>query len=83
MTHRLVQQGFVNRSDDPQERRYVVLNLTQPGSHLLEQMREFTRNRITNLLDQLTPEELINVSTGLKILGQVFQTPSPKILDEH
>ncbi|WNZ27540.1 MarR family transcriptional regulator [Leptolyngbya sp. NK1-12] len=73
MTDRLVQRGLVDRADDPQARRQIMLRLTPTGSSQLEAMRSTTRQRIAELLSQLSPEELAQISTGLTLLGQAFQ----------
>lgn len=73
MTDRLVQRNWVNRTADPQERRQIMLTLTDSGRTHLEQMRDSTRRRIAELLNQLTSEELADVSAGLTLLGQVFK----------
>ncbi|MBD3884128.1 MarR family transcriptional regulator [Phormidium tenue FACHB-886] len=72
MTDRLVQQGLVDRSEHPQERRYVVLKLTSSGNDRLQQMRAATRLKITALLEGLTAEELTTITAGLTALNQVF-----------
>jgi len=74
MTDRLVQQGLVNRAEDPQERRHVMLSLTSIGSDRLTQMRDVTRRRIAALLDELPPEELAAVATGVAALARLFKS---------
>jgi DNA-binding MarR family transcriptional regulator len=73
MIDRLVQRGLVDRQEDPKERRHVMLKLTQTGSDRLAQMRNIIRQTITTLFDQLTPEELEQVSQSLALLGRVFE----------
>ena len=73
MTERLVQHGLVDRADHPQERRQIMLKLTESGSTRLEQMRESTRRKIAHVLGELTVEELTKVSGVLTLLGQLFQ----------
>jgi len=73
MVDRLVQHGLLDRIDDPQERRYIRLSLTQIGSDRLSEMREVTRQKIADLLKRLTAEELGNVAAGLAALRRVFQ----------
>jgi len=77
MVDRLVQRELVDRQEDPQERRQIMLKLTQMGSDRLEEMRNTTRQKIADLLDELTPEELGHVTFGLTLLGQVFNTSKP------
>lgn len=74
MVDRLVQRELVNRQEDPHERRQIMLKLTPTGSDRLEKMRDTTRQKIADLLDELTSEELGHVAIGLTLLGQVFNT---------
>lgn len=74
MTERLVQRDWVDRTADPQERRQIMLTLTESGRTHLEQMQDSTRRRLAELLNQLSPAELADVSTGLAILSQIFQS---------
>jgi len=72
MTDRLVQRGLIDRAEDPQERRQVMLKLTLAGDKQLEQMRNRTRETIARVFHNLTAEELAQISTGLTILSRVF-----------
>lgn len=70
---RLVQRNYVARNDHPQERRRVVLKLTEDGLHHLEQARKQTRDRIADLLNHLTQEQIFQIEEGLILLKQVFE----------
>jgi DNA-binding MarR family transcriptional regulator len=72
MTERLVQRGFVDRADHPQQRRQIVLKLTHDGTTYLNQMRQNTRTKIADLLTALSDEQLSEIAEGLSIIGQVF-----------
>jgi len=72
-TERLVQRNLVQRIDDPQERRRVLLNLTQEGKHQLKQSQDQTRTHIADLLEGLTPEQVSNIEEGLALLKNVFE----------
>lgn len=71
---RLVQRRLVDRREDPTERRHIRLKLTPEGHDRLEEMRYGTRQKLAELLNELTSEELEQVSTGLKHLRRVFKT---------
>jgi DNA-binding MarR family transcriptional regulator len=71
---RLVQRGLVDRREDPTERRHIQLKLTHEGHDRLEEMRDSTRQTLAELLNELTPEELGQVSAGLTLLSRVFKT---------
>ena len=53
---RLVQRNLVERYHHPQERRRVVLNLTDEGKYHLQQSQDQTRTQIAEMLKGLTPE---------------------------
>ncbi|MBC1239666.1 MarR family transcriptional regulator [Nostoc linckia z18] len=70
---RLVQRNFVQRNADPQERRRVLLNLTEEGKQQLKQSQDQTRAHITELLQGLTEEQISNIEEGLALLKNVFE----------
>ncbi|WP_016952073.1 MarR family winged helix-turn-helix transcriptional regulator [Anabaena sp. PCC 7108] len=75
---RLVQRHLVQRTDNPQERRRVVLNLTKTGKQLLEQSQEKTRTEISEILEGLTPEQVSHIESGLTLLKNVFEQTETK-----
>ena len=70
---RLVQRHLVQRTDHPQERRKIVLNLTTQGKSLLEESQEKTRLHIAEIIESLTSEELVQIETSLTLLKNVFE----------
>jgi DNA-binding MarR family transcriptional regulator len=72
-TERLVQQNYVQRICHPQERRKVVLSLTEVGIQHLQQARSQTRDQMVDLLDRLSEEQLRQVDQSLRLLQQVFE----------
>lgn len=75
---RLVQRSFVQRTDNPQERRKVVLNLTDNGIQHLEQTQAETRTHIADLLDGLMETEIAQIEKGLILLKNVFEQSEVK-----
>jgi DNA-binding MarR family transcriptional regulator len=72
-TERLVQRDYVDRCDDPEERRKVVLNLTEAGKQHLYQTRAQTRAYISELLNDLTEEQVAQIDDSLNLLRQIFE----------
>jgi DNA-binding MarR family transcriptional regulator len=70
---RLVRHGLVERTPHPEERRRIALSLTAAGAGLLEQARAATRARITDLLGELSPEELRTVEAGVTLLNDAVR----------
>jgi DNA-binding MarR family transcriptional regulator len=53
----LVRAKFVDRCDDPHDRRVVRLCMTRTGQQLVQAAGHFMRERIQQLLNRFTPEE--------------------------
>ena len=54
------------------DRRRVCLSLTPSGINALRMARAETRQQLANNLKSLSPDELINMSKVLSLLGKVF-----------
>ncbi|MBD2344683.1 MarR family winged helix-turn-helix transcriptional regulator [Anabaena subtropica] len=70
---RLVQRDLVQRIHHPQERRRIVLTLTEEGKSILQQSLDQTRTQIADLLKGLTAEEISSVEKGLALLKNIFE----------
>ena len=70
---RLVRRGLLLRSEDPRERRRLVLTLTPKGSRHLEQARRATRVWIADLLAPLPRPALRRIEEGINLLGLAFK----------
>lgn len=81
-TERLVQRNYVERYDNPEERRRVVLNLTEEGKQHLYQTRAQTRAYITDLLSSLTAEQVAQIDEALGLLNEIFEEPLLGLSDE-
>lgn len=55
---RLVEQGLVTRTENPEDRRIMLLQMTEKGHELLNNLRERRINRMTQILAQLSVQEL-------------------------
>jgi DNA-binding MarR family transcriptional regulator len=73
LTERLVQKNLVSKVENPQERRHVVLNLTETGKYHLQQVRAMTSARIATVLADLPKEQLQSVVDGLTVLYNAFE----------
>ncbi|GBE94610.1 MarR family winged helix-turn-helix transcriptional regulator [Nostoc cycadae] len=69
---RLVQRNLVQREHHPQERRRIVLNLTDEGKYHLQQSLNHTRAQIADILNSLSVEEFSQIEQGLTFLKNVF-----------
>ena len=69
---RLVQQGFVTRTGDPQERRRILLSLTSAGSKYQLQVYQALLDRIGQRLSSLSDEDTSKIMVGLLLLETIF-----------
>ncbi len=74
---RLVEQGFVSRQENPEDRRQLILSLTDKGQNIVTGLRESRARRISEILERLSPEELAAVRRGFEILAQASE-PHPE-----
>jgi DNA-binding MarR family transcriptional regulator len=73
MIDRLVQRGLVDRAEDPQERRRLLLCLTPEGMQQFQQVTAATCARVAERFAQFTESELEQLTQGLSLLGKAFQ----------
>ncbi|MDO8691553.1 MAG: MarR family transcriptional regulator [Dehalococcoidia bacterium] len=65
----LVQRGWVNRADDPSDRRQIILELTGEGRVAFTAFRELTQEAMARILDQLSVEKRGRLYRGLEVLA--------------
>jgi DNA-binding MarR family transcriptional regulator len=70
---RLVRRGLLLRSEDPRERRRLVLTLTPKGSRHLAQARSATRSWIADVLAPLPRPALRRIEEGITLLASAFK----------
>jgi DNA-binding MarR family transcriptional regulator len=68
MLDRLVQQGLVNRSEDPLDRRGKQIVLTSKGERILKESIQARQGWLDAVAQQLTPQEQQQVVAALNIL---------------
>ncbi len=72
LVERLVQQGLVERTEDPQNRRMKKLRLTNKSLELLQQGVS-SNHFLAELMAALTPKQRKTVHTALGYLAQASQ----------
>lgn len=68
---RLVQLGFLERTENPNDRRAKQLRLTLKGQQLIHDSIEVRRHWIEDLIQALSPQEREAIAQGLVILTTV------------
>jgi DNA-binding MarR family transcriptional regulator len=57
----LEKRGYVKRSRDPDDRRSVIINLTEKGNQLAEALVRETENRLAGLVEHLGEEDTLKL----------------------
>ena len=70
---RLVQTGFVVRTEDPEDRRRTLAELSPQGVKLVEQLRELRSEPLQRWLAQLDDPALAALHLGFQALADVAQ----------
>lgn len=69
---RLVQQGYVQRDNNPIERRQILLSLTSTGSKYQQQVYQALLARIEQQLNSLSEQQNKQVMEVLLLLEKIF-----------
>lgn len=70
----LVKRGLVSRVTATDDRRRVVLTLTETGESAFEQAREATRSRIASMLSAVPLDDRDSVLHAVELLRQIFMS---------
>jgi DNA-binding MarR family transcriptional regulator len=67
---RLVEHGLVSRQENPEDRRMLMLHLTEKGKSIIADLRERRVSRMSKVLSSLSLEELAIVAKGFNLLNR-------------
>lgn len=73
LVDRLVERGLVERLAEPQDRRVVLVRVSEEGRRLIEQLITSWRTLSPSLLETLDPEDLATVHKALRVLLEAAQ----------
>jgi DNA-binding MarR family transcriptional regulator len=68
LLEKLVQQGLVIRSEDPNDRRNKLITLTAEGQRIIQESMAARQGWLTRLAELLTSEEQEQVNAALQLL---------------
>jgi DNA-binding MarR family transcriptional regulator len=71
---RLVQAGLLDRTTDTEDRRRVVLSLTEEGERLLDRVMERRRERVVAIMEQMTREDRAALASSLAAFTEIAGT---------
>ncbi|MCA1820232.1 MAG: MarR family transcriptional regulator [Pseudonocardia sp.] len=70
---KLVEEGLLHRSDNPANRRQLVLQLTEPGRHLIDTMTEHRRTAIANILAKMPTRHRADLVSALLAFAEAAE----------
>jgi len=73
LVDKLVQSGYIQREEDPNDRRAKFLNLTDKGREVIQQGFEERYRWVDELTERLTEEERVQISEALDIMTRAAQ----------
>lgn len=73
LVDRLVRAGWVLRQENPADRRYTLVQLSEQGRGMIERLHQGRLEQLRTCLRHLSPDELICVQQGLQTLAQALQ----------
>jgi len=76
LADRLVRAGFVDRNDDPADRRRVLLTLTRAGIQLVTDLQEGNHLLMRRWMSRMSPEDLAALTRGWRALAEVASRSS-------
>jgi DNA-binding MarR family transcriptional regulator len=71
---RLVKQGLVSRTENPENRRMLLLRATDRGEELVGKLRERRRGYMSEVLQSMSVDELAALAQGLASLVKAAET---------
>jgi MarR family transcriptional regulator, organic hydroperoxide resistance regulator len=80
---RLVEQGLVSRTQNPEDRREMTLQATDKGQALVSNLKEVGIKHMTQILSVLSLEELSALAQGLSAFIKAAETYKGRIKDGH
>ncbi len=74
---RLVRMGFLDRRDNPEDRRYLALELTETGAELISTVMAKRRAAVREILEAMGPSDRECLADGLRMFAIAGREPDP------
>jgi DNA-binding MarR family transcriptional regulator len=74
LVDQLVQRGLAERTEDAEDRRRTLVALSQAGSDLMAEMRQYGRpERLVQWFEAMAPDDLAALTQGLQALAAIVE----------
>ncbi|HEY5540098.1 MAG TPA: MarR family transcriptional regulator [Coriobacteriia bacterium] len=74
----LESRGWVTREHDLEDRRRVVVSLTEEGATILAHSQQIAEAAMADVLEPLTPEQLSRLLDGLSVIDGLGRSSAPR-----
>jgi len=74
---RLDRRGYLERAHDDQDRRRVISTLSPRGEHLVSRLWASAREDVAQVLEMLTPDDLVGVQHTFEVLIEALEQHAP------
>jgi len=74
IVERLVKRGLISRTENPEDRRFLVLKTTTRGEQLVSELRQRRSERMREILGRLNDSDITRLKTALKSLVVAIET---------
>lgn len=76
LVDRLVQLGYAQRTEDPEDRRRTWVEATETGTELVTRLRQGGNELLVSLLERMEPDDLVALHRGLEALVAIAEQES-------
>ena len=74
IVERLVKRGLISRTENPEDRRFLVLKTTTRGEQLVAELTQRRSERMREILGRLNDSDITRLKTALKSLVVAIET---------
>jgi len=74
VVNRLVENGLIERREDPEDRRSALLSLSEDGKTYLEEHRSRKSAWLANLIEEMPAEDADTLARAAEILSHALET---------
>jgi DNA-binding MarR family transcriptional regulator len=76
-----MKRGLITRTENPNDRRVLLLHTTLAGDELIAELRQKRRERMAELFSRLTDEEAEVVAHSLRIMVRVIESQKEEAIE--
>lgn len=77
---RLVEKGLLKRNDDPQDRRRVLLDLTDKGRKTITDIHDAGMNHTKNVMERMTTADITAFNQGISSFLEIREEDHEKLM---